>query len=177
MRGARDDVTDRRFVAGQRGWACGWGTVEIAWPAGATPGEGVSSGRPAPSPGPFLPTPRATSSAWYVPKQDPRRLVGAVSNADGLGSRHLASLAAGIRWLVTHIRSWTAVRSASMPRLVSKQGCCASRDETRMPQSHPGRSQGGALLGKEGAVWDRQPVLFEQHRVSAGALVGSAPHC
>jgi hypothetical protein len=23
--GARDDVTDRRFVASQRGWACGWG--------------------------------------------------------------------------------------------------------------------------------------------------------
>src|SRR6266508_286180 len=28
---------------------------------------GWTSGRPAPSPGPFLPTPRATSPAWYVP--------------------------------------------------------------------------------------------------------------
>jgi hypothetical protein len=33
------------------------------------------------------------------------------------------------------------------------------------------------VLGQEGAVWNRQPVLFEQHRISPSAFAGSASHC
>jgi hypothetical protein len=37
------------------------------------------------------------------------------------------------------------------------------------------KSQGGAVLGKEGAVWNCQPVLFERHRGSPSAFAWSAP--
>jgi hypothetical protein len=50
-----------------------------------------------------------------------------------------------------------------------------------------GRDENAAILNLEGhrdgvlldrrAACDRQPMLFEQHRVSPSAFAGSAPHC
>jgi hypothetical protein len=49
---------------------------------------------------------------------------------------------------------------------VSKQCCCASRDGTRMPQSQPGRSQGGHCSERRGRMGPPAGALRATSRIS-----------
>jgi SAM-dependent methyltransferase len=78
---------------------------------------------------------------------------------------------------ITDTRSLTAVRSAAMPAVRRLEaGLPRKQDGTRMPQSQPEGHRVGQCSERM-AAWNRQPVLFEQHRVSPSAFAGSAPHC